>query len=86
MKSIITYSKRRQGFELTKLPISKTEFGMLNRMKERLSFASHSLQRMEDESGIPLNKKQAAKVAAYFEIIRNIQQKLRAAKLIFTQS
>jgi hypothetical protein len=86
MKSIITYSKRRQGFELTHLPVSETEFSILNRMQERLAFASHSLQRMEDESGIPLNQKQSTKVAAYFEIIRNIQQKLRAAKLIFTQS
>ncbi len=73
MQNIVDYANEHQNAHLTILSISEAGVGVLTDMQKKLQFASDELQRMEDESGIPLDEEQAAKVDTYFRLTRRIK-------------
>lgn len=74
MEPIIRYTTRYRQTQLITLSASEAGIGALKNMQEKLRFAGQELQRMEDESGIPLNEEQAEKVDAYFQASLRIKK------------
>jgi hypothetical protein len=74
MNNIINYCNAHNDKQLNNLSASEAGIGVLEDMQEKLHFASDELQRIEDESGIPLNQEQDAKQAAYSRALNRIRK------------
>jgi len=74
MENIVNYSNAQKNALLAALSASEAGIGLLYGVQEKLRFAGDELQRMEDESGAPLNDEQAAKMNAYFKAKQRIEK------------
>lgn len=74
MDHIIRYANGHRDTQLVALSTSEAGIGVLNDMQKKMRFAGEELQRMEDESGTPLNDEQAARVDTYFKASQRIRK------------
>lgn len=79
MQNIIRYANGHHDTQLIVLSVSEAGVGVLNDMLKKLHGAGTELQRLEDESGIPLSDGHAANVDAYFTLEDRIQKVLLLA-------
>jgi hypothetical protein len=86
MRNIIKYSNTHKNTLLAALSAQEAGIGLLNNVQEKLRFASDELQRMENESGIPLNDEQTAKLNAYFKATSRIRKVLPFAQKMVAPS
>ena len=80
MKNIIDYSTQYQGVPMVALAVNASGIEELDTMQEELHFAGDELQRMENESGIPLSREQITNVSIYFKLMQRMKKLLRLAR------
>lgn len=80
MNNINEYATPYQVVPLLALAICKSGRIELDVIRSDLLFAGNELQRMENESGIPLNGEQIQKVRVYFRLMQRIKKLLVLAQ------
>ncbi len=80
MKNIIDNLTQYQGMPMVALAACDSGIVELETMQKDLHFAGDELQRMENESGIPLSREQIANVSIYFKLMHRMKKLLRLAR------